>query len=267
VEIKITSALRFEKHSPIAVILTDDKPEEALQFKENRWGCVAAMLVAASKGRTAVFDRNTFGCVGGGTGLGFGDQYKTFPIEYLLSTGNGTEYRDRQHKTYVTEGEGYFRTPDLARKFVDDLPMRDVPTEYVVFRPLEQVQNAHLPTLVIFLANPDQLSALMVLANYDRAKNDNVIAPFGAGCQSILFGLAEAERVTQRGVIGFTDISVRKLVDRDLLSFTVPWKMFLEMEANVEGSFLQREQWVELGKQRMKTSKTGTIAVRKNGKH
>jgi hypothetical protein len=93
VKCKIVAALRFTKYFPIAVLPSDVKPEDALQFKEGRWGCVAAMMVAASKGRTAVFDRNTFGCVGGGTGLGFGDQYKSFPIEYLLSTGNQSIYR------------------------------------------------------------------------------------------------------------------------------------------------------------------------------
>jgi hypothetical protein len=32
-------------------------------------------------------------------------------------------------------------------------------------------------------------------------------------------------------------------VDKDLLSFAVPYKMFLEMENNVEGSFLEKEEW------------------------
>ena len=124
--------------------------------------------------------------------------------------------------------------------------MRDLPAEYVVFKPLAQVNEKDAPALAILLANPDQLSALMVLANYNRADSDSVIAPFGAGCQSILFGFAEAERDHPRAVIGFTDISVRKLVDKDTLSLTVPWKMFLDMEANVEGSFLHKSQWLDL---------------------
>ena len=75
------------KSSPVAVLLTDDKPDAATQFKEGRMGCVAAMLLAAAKGRVAVFDRKTFGCPGGGTGLGFGNCYPGFPIDQLLSTG------------------------------------------------------------------------------------------------------------------------------------------------------------------------------------
>jgi len=102
---RISDAVRLNDYAPVAVMLTDDRPERATQFKKNQWGCVATLLVAASKGRTAVFDRDTFGCVGGGVGLGFGDQYGEFPIDYLLSTGNGVAYRDRGHRTHLTEGE------------------------------------------------------------------------------------------------------------------------------------------------------------------
>jgi len=34
---------------------------------------------AATKGKRAVFDRQTYGCFGGGFGLGFGNTYKDFP--------------------------------------------------------------------------------------------------------------------------------------------------------------------------------------------
>ena len=83
---KLVDALR-PKHSPVAVLLTNDRPTEGIQFKPGRTGCVAAMLLTASKGRTAFFDQHTFGCPGGGSGLGFGDCYGGFPIERLLSTG------------------------------------------------------------------------------------------------------------------------------------------------------------------------------------
>jgi hypothetical protein len=35
-------------------------------------------------------------------------------------------------------------------------------------------------------------------------------------------------------------------VGRDVLSFTVPYSRFLEMEANVDGSFLEMEDWRRL---------------------
>ena len=40
---RIAEALAL-KHSPVAVLLTDTKPERALRFKEGRRGCVAVLL-------------------------------------------------------------------------------------------------------------------------------------------------------------------------------------------------------------------------------
>lgn len=231
------------RYAPVAIIFTDEKPEGALQFKEERWGCVMALFTAAAKGQTAVFDRQTFGCRGGGVGLGFGNQYEVFPggIEYFLSTGRGEGYR---------EGEAYKKTPELARSFVEQLPITDIPYTYVVFTPLEKVDlQKGTPQLVCFYANPDQLSALVVLANYDRPGNDSVIIPFGAGCHTVcLIPYQEARRERPRAVVGITDISARPMVDPDILSFTVPYKMFLEMEANVPGSFLEKHAWERVKK-------------------
>jgi hypothetical protein len=81
------------------------------------------------------------------------------------------------------------------------------------------------------------------MSGYNGEGSENVVAPFGAACQSIIFGYAEAKKDQPRGVIGFFDIAQRRLISRETLSFTVPYKMFQEMEANVEGSFLEREVW------------------------
>ncbi|MFA5405611.1 MAG: DUF169 domain-containing protein [Ignavibacteria bacterium] len=246
---KISVSLEL-KSQPVAVLLTNDDPAEGLKFKEATWGCVASMLVAASKGRTAYFDRNTFGCVGGGTGLGFGNQYEEndFPIEYLLSTGKKDYNNEKIKSRYITEGECYIKTPELALKFVENMPMRNIKEKFVTFKPLELLNLTDKPEMVIFLVNPDQLSALVVLSNYDREDNMNVIAPFCAGCQSILFGYAEEEKENPKATIGFFDISARKYIDKNLLTFTIPFKMFRKMESNVEKSFLTKEQWLGLNK-------------------
>lgn len=250
-ESKIARAISM-RYSPVAVVWTNQRPDQALQFKEGRWGCVVSMLNAAAKGKTAVFDRKTFGCLGGGTGLGFGNQYVNFPggIEYFLSNGNKDLANTEAGKNIIRNlpalehGEGYAKTPELAKKFVDSLPITDVPFEYIVFKPLNKLLPGETPKVVAFLVNPDQLSALVVLANYARETNLNVVAPFGAGCHNVcIIPYREDDSGTPRAIIGLTDISVRKQVDKDILSFTVPYKMFLEMESNVEGSFLEREEW------------------------
>lgn len=234
--------------SPIAVLLTDDRPEAALQFREGSWGCVAASMLAVSRGRTAVFDRQTYGCPGGGVGLGFGNAYeeRCFPIDQLLSTGDAEAARSQRASSHLAEGERFFASPELVRRWLGRLPIREIPTRYLVMKPLESVVEADAPHLVVFLVNPDRLSALITLTDFSREGGEPAVAPFGGACQSILFGLAEAEREVPRGVLGFFDLAQRGRVPRDLLSYTVPWNLFLRMEADVDASFLRLGDWAAL---------------------
>jgi threonine dehydrogenase-like Zn-dependent dehydrogenase len=99
--------------------------------------------------------------------------------------------------------------------------------------------------------DPDRLSALVVLANYGREGNENVIVSWGAGCQTIgILAYREARSAKPRAVIGLTDLSARKYLAKqlghDLMTFAAPFAMFQEMEANVPGSFLERDTWREL---------------------
>jgi uncharacterized protein (DUF169 family) len=231
--------------SPIAVILTDEKPEAALQFKEGGWGCVAANMLGVSKGKTAVFDRQSYGCPGGGVGLGFGNAYeqRCFAIDKLLSTGDPEAAKQYRAGSHMAEGERFFKTPELVRQWLSRLPITEVPTEYVVMKPLEGITESDAPELGVFLVNPDQLSALVVMTDFSRGSGEPAIAAFGGSCQSILLGYAEAKRDVPRGVVGFFDIAQRNRVPRDILSYTVPWKLFLQMETDVEDSFLELGDW------------------------
>ncbi len=232
---------------PVAVILTDAKPEGAVQFKPDSFGCVAASMLAVAKGKTAAFDRQTYGCPGGGFGLGFGNAYekRCFPIEKLLSNGDSTAVPRRAHDPMI-EGERFFGSEELVRRQLASMPVTEVPTAYVVMKPLEALGEDESPALVVFLVNADQLSALVFLSEYSRASGEPAIAPFGGACQSIMFGYAEAKREVPRGVIGFFDIAQRHRVSSGTLSFTVPWTLFVQMEGDVAGSFLEMEDWKKL---------------------
>ncbi|TAM48575.1 MAG: hypothetical protein EPN53_09600 [Acidobacteria bacterium] len=261
----IARAIRAE-HEPVALLFSDELPQGAMQFAEGKWGCVMwLLLAAAAKGKPAAADRRTFGCLGGGTGLGFGNQYENWPggIECFynfLSTGNGPQDGSaaapgpglrRDAGGDLAFGERYLKDPATTKRFVDALPMTNVPTRYVVFKPLSQVRPSERPEVVVFLVDPDRLSALVVLANYGRDDNDNVIIPWGAGCQTIgILAYREARAQRPRAIVGLTDLSARKYVAKqlghNLMTFAVPLAMFEEMEANVPGSFLERDTWREL---------------------
>ena len=65
-----------------------------------------------------------------------------------------------------------------------------------------------------------------------------------------IYAYREAKADRPRAVVGLTDLSarvyIRKQLGDNLLSFAMPFSLFREMEANVEGSFLQRHTWQEL---------------------
>lgn len=265
---EIAQQLHF-RHEPVGIIFADEKPVGARQFQEGKWGCVMFMLAAAIKGETAAFDINTYGCQGGGTGLGFGNQYTNFAggeecFKYFLSIGNehwekgkvvGEQVkpflRPEAHHHFM-HGERYVKSPELVGTFMECLPMTQIPARYVVFKPIKDIDEAHADLrVVIFLCNIDQIAALTVLANYGRGHNENVIFPFAAGCQSIgIYPYREAERPEPRAVLGLNDISARLYLKRilkdDVMSFAMPLALYREMEANLTGSFLEQDTWKQL---------------------
>ena len=140
---------------PVALFLTDEKPEGAVQFEPGKWGCVLSMFGAvATKGRTAVFDRETCGCFGGGIGLGFGNAYLNFPggeegFCNFLSYGNEGWEKGRkigegmkaagarpEFVHHFLHGERFKKSPELVRAFIDALPITEIPTRYAAFVPL-----------------------------------------------------------------------------------------------------------------------------------
>ena len=264
-ESKIAEAVSL-KYQPVALIWSDEKPAKAVQFQEGKWGCIMWLAASAAKGKAAVCDRKTFGCFGGGVGMGFGDQYINFPggkecFCHFLSAGNDQWeqgqlaaekvkpfLRNEAYDNFVS-GERYLKTPKRVHQFIKNLPITDIPAEYVIFKPLGDVDlEEETPRVIVFFTDPDQLSSMVVLANYDRPDNHNVIIPYAAGCQTIcIYPYREAQTERPRAVVGLTDLSarvyIRKQLADSLMTITVPLAMFKEMESNVAGSFLERPTW------------------------
>ncbi len=263
---KIAEAINLETQ-PVALVWADEEPEDAVRFKPQRWGCVVSLFAAAAaRGITGAFNRQTYGCWGGGVGLGFGNRYESFPggaecfckflstcneaseqglpiSEQLRSSGFGRMADDFLH------GERYVKEPDAARRFVANLPICDVPAGCIVVKPLSGINpEKDAVKNVTFFVDPDGIAALTLLANYARPDQENVIIPWSAGCQIMgIWAYKELEREHPRALIGMIDIAARKNVRATLgehvLSFTAPWPLFQEMEDNVEGSFLRQETW------------------------
>lgn len=266
-ESHIAQAIKLQ-HQPVALLLTDNPPEKAMRFAEGKWGCVMFLAANAARGKTAVISRSNFGCWGGGVGLGFGNRYQDFPggeecFLRFLSSGNkdwdkgravGEVLKEKAGRDFASqflEGEGYVKNPELTREWLDHLPITDVSPKSVLLTPLAEVKADEVPETVIFFVDADQLSALVVLANYGREGRENVAIPWSAACQNIgIMPLEEARSEHPRAIVGLTDLSarkyVRKLLGAQYLSFAMPWQLFVQMEADVPGSFLERHTWQAL---------------------
>ena len=61
-------------HKPVAILWCNIKPGGALQIKPHGQTCIMPFFAqVATKGKTAVFDRESYGCPGARAGLGFGN--------------------------------------------------------------------------------------------------------------------------------------------------------------------------------------------------
>jgi len=245
------------QYQPVALSLSDEALPGARTPPKGR-ACVMRFLVDAARGETVALDSGTVSCRGGLIGLGFAKNVSHMPggeegFYRFLSTGNRPHLKELGPgmSDDFLDGERYLKTPELVKLFVEGLPAVEIFQRYVVLRPLSAVQPGDGPLSVTLLADPDQLSALVVLSNYGRETADNVIVPMGAGCHQIgIHVYREAERETPRAVVGLTDLSARlcvnALIGDRFLTFSVPWRMFWEMERDVPGSFLERTTWRKL---------------------
>jgi hypothetical protein len=209
----------------------DKKAESAKVPKEHR--CIIGDLGRVRHGTTMKFDAETIGCGGALRYLGFSESMRP-DFEYFLSYGIPGKM----------EGERYKKSPETVINIMKLLPLFKAPSKYIVFKRWDRLAAEDEPVVVIFLANPDVVSGLFTLANYDREDVNGVFVPFGAGCGTIVqYPYLEKDATQPRAVIGMLDVSARPCVHANALSFAVPMTRFRQMVDNMEESFLITPSW------------------------
>jgi uncharacterized protein (DUF169 family) len=221
------------QESPLGIYYTMDEPE-GITPKAGTHVCLIGLLKKARhSGQTVYFDKNHFGCPGGAYYMGFLESPMPH-IEYFLSCGIPGQM----------EGERYIKTPELAKKYIEKVKPRPAPANYCVFKPIEQFQRDERPEVVVFFGSPDVLSGLFTLTNYALERTDGVYTPFGSGCSTLLtHPLKEAGKEEPRAILGLFDVSARPMVEKDVLTLSMPYPVLLKLVENVPGSFLQTESW------------------------
>ena len=255
-------------HEPVAILWSNTKPEGALQIKPHGQTCIMPFFAqVAMKGKTAVFDRESYGCSGARAGLGFGNGYydafggagvefmSAFFVKGQESSKNPEAYcatvqhiPERERAKFL-HGERLHTNTEKAKRFMTaDLPITDIAEKYVIFTPLSKVKPGEHPVVVVFVADPLQITGLVTLVGAVREGTDPVRVPPMAACQQIgAFAYDEAKKEHPRAVLGYTDLAARenvgKTIPAHMFTFAVPFSLFEEMEEEAKDGVFDGPIW------------------------
>jgi hypothetical protein len=183
--------------------------------------CVFSFYGPWLEGKTLHITRERYGCGGAGHWMW------------------GIELRTRaDFIKFLVDDEGLKASAGLMGKWIDAARPYRADHPHLFIGPLREEAWPFIRT-VTFFANPDQLSALAIGAQYHSAPGDPspVIAPFGSGCSQLLpFHDLDSAQAS----IGATDIAMRPHFPRDTLTLTVTKSMFRRLCELDEKSFLNK---------------------------
>jgi len=230
---------------PIAIYYANEKPEGAFSWDcQGEHFCFVGSLSVARQGTPVAVDGQNPGCAGAAYYLGWNDELRP-GFEYFLS--HDSEGR----------GERFKKTPELVREFVKARRFVAASGRYCIFRRLADLADQVTPEVITIFGDPDDMSGLLTLANYGRASNYEVIAPMSSGCGTIVGEpRAQAREPQPKAVLGLFDPTVRPRVEKNYLTFSAPYGMFVEMVENIPGSFLEIEPWLKVRNRRSSQAST-----------
>jgi hypothetical protein len=206
--------------------------EPLVRPKPGRHSCIFAFYHKWLNGTTLHISKVNFGCGGAGHHL------------------CGITSRSRKDFVkFLVDDEGLKSSHDIMSQWLDCQKSYKQDYPNILIGPLQENQYKHLKSIT-FYVNPDQLSALMLGAQYNSSPGDPlpVVAPFGSGCMELV-SLFEDLRIPQ-AIIGATDIAMRQFLPPHILAFTVTTPMFEQLCELDEKSFLYKPFWKNLRKAR-----------------
>lgn len=223
---------------PITFYYSDEEGHAEMVEPPSEQKCLICDLSSVRNGKSLCFSVDSVGCGGGKRYLGFVQELRP-NFEYFLSCGIPGRM----------EGERYKKSPELVKEVITKLPKFKAPGEFIIFKRWDLLEPSDNPDIVIFFAPPDVLSGLFTLTNFDETDPNGVVAPFGAGCGTIVqYPYLEKNSEHPRAVLGMFDVSARPCVPEDVLTFSMPMKKFVRMIENMPESFLITPSWSKVHK-------------------
>jgi hypothetical protein len=188
----------------------------------NSSSCLFAYFKQLVKGTSVVLSKEQYGCGGAGTWI--------------------CDVKTRSRQQYIeflADEEGLKADHDLMNRWLDYEKPFAQEHEFLVVGALRENAYEYLKT-VTFFVNPDQLSMLMIGAQYHHSPEDPdpVIAPFGSGCMQLISLFRDLE--IPQAMIGATDMAMRKYLPPDIMAFTTTKSMFELLCRLDHHSFLEK---------------------------
>ena len=207
---------------PIVLIKADEKPEDALAPKAGRGGCGMSLV-----GQT-IAKRKVTAC---------GRENITF--------------MPKPTQEMFKKGERIFSDFDTAYENIKNRPLYDE-GQYVIFKPIELLEEGEVPDSVVFTLNTMELSAVLQLNGSFRTESAHIMTPQASACQAIgAFTFEQNDCDDPVPVLSPLDFAarahMRRLVPDEYMNLSMPWKLFLKLEELSKKSVFQTHFWDDFG--------------------
>ncbi len=198
--------------------------------------CMYAFYKKWLEGKTVVLTKDNFGCGGAS--------------HHLF---NQPQQSHEDFIRFLADDEGLKANHELMDDWIRESQEYSPQNEYLLFGPLKNELYNYAKTIT-FLVNPDQLSMLMIGAQFyaTRYDPDPVIAPFGSGCMQVSSVFDDLE--IPQAVIGATDMAMRQYLPPEILAFVVTKPMFERLCRIDRDSFLEKGFITQLKKVRKQSA-------------
>ena len=241
---RIGDIIQLENHA-VAIYREPKVPEDAFVPQNGHCTIPSLFMRCVRLGDKCAADTEHSPCHGSKSGFGFGGMSSRQRSAWSASV---VPEDIRENMAHKSSGMSYFKDPDIALLQLEPIKDYGDGKDAIVFQELDSAISENRPIeVVVFLVDPVRLTVLQQLAAFSkRTPGPATVMPFGHACQQIYaIPRGEGESDDPHAVIGMTDMYARRFVDKEQLSFAVPYSLYQRMDSDIDDSFLMKEKFKE----------------------
>ena len=241
---RLSDILRLQNHA-VAIYRQATLPEDAFVPRNGHCTIPSLFMHCVRLGGKTAADSAHSPCHGSKSGFGFGGMGDRQRSAWSMSV---VPIEVRERIAHRSSGMSYFRDPEIAALQLDPIKDYGDGSDVIVFQDLDDAEREKRPIeVVVFLVDPSRLAVLQTLAGYSKTTpGPATIMPFGHACQQIYaIPRGEGESDDPHAIVGMTDLYARRFIDKDKMSFAVPYKLYLRMLDDMDSSFLKKPKYEE----------------------